>query len=85
LLDASPTLLRAPVQDPNSPHSSSRASGRRLSLIPIDRAAFSYQLLDWSLPVLIGGFFTIADRLRFETGAAAAFVAAFTAAFILAN
>jgi hypothetical protein len=50
--------------------------GRRLSLIPIDRAAFSYQLLDWSLPVLLDGFLTIADRLRFETGAAAASVLA---------
>jgi hypothetical protein len=70
-----------PVQDPNSPRSSSPAWGRRLSLIPIDRAAFSYQLLDWSLRVRFDGFFTIADRLRFETGAAAACVAA----FILAN
>jgi hypothetical protein len=85
LSGASPTLLRGSVQDPNSPRSSSHAWGRRLSLIPIDRAAFSYQLLDWSLPVLLDGFFTIADRSRFETGGVAAFVAAFTAAFILAN
>jgi hypothetical protein len=79
LLDASSGFL--PVQDPNSPRSSSRVSGRRLSLIPIDRAAFSYQLLDWSLPVLPNRFFTIADRLCFETDAAAAFIGE----FILAN
>jgi hypothetical protein len=47
-----------------------------LSLIPIDRAAFSYQVLDWSRPVRRGGVFTFADRLRFESCASAAFVLA---------
>jgi hypothetical protein len=45
-----------------------------LSLIPIDRAAFSYQALDWSRAVLLDGVFTVADCLSFETGAAAAII-----------
>jgi hypothetical protein len=49
-------------------------SGRRLSLIPIDWAAFSYQGLDWSRAVLLDDVFTIAVCLSFETGALAGFV-----------